>query len=121
VLIFKAREHIGHKDVAFGSSMTVSTPPSSRILQGHTTRVNVGLSDPSVEQKNICPEIVENKVFSLFVHDPGARSLLLTFRSAKLRKADAVPSVALERLEADSSNEGRDGESDRGRVFQGNG
>jgi hypothetical protein len=34
VLIFNAREHIGHKDVAFGSSMTVSTPPSSRILPG---------------------------------------------------------------------------------------
>ena len=34
MLIFNAREHIGHKDVAFGRSMTVSTPPNSRILPG---------------------------------------------------------------------------------------
>jgi len=71
VMIFNAREHIGHKDVAFGSSMTVSTPPSSRILSGPHDVSQCRPSVPSVEQKYICPEIVENKVLSLFVRLDG--------------------------------------------------
>jgi hypothetical protein len=73
VLIFNAREHIGHKDVAFGSSITVSTPPSSRILPGPHHPSQCLAERPSVEQKYVCLEIVENKVFSLFVRLDGLR------------------------------------------------